>query len=260
MVVGWLALIVDLSTIGILERAFPALGETLLRFDFPFSLAWHGPIIPYLALGSSALVWLAQARLGRWMVARARPLTLVTMVVLLAIPLLREPLLASSRNWLHLYGAFAGEGDLAAMRWLRDHTPAEARVLNYPGDYADGRDWEAHWAPVIAERDCVYFRRQPFFLDPRGGPIEQGGGYAEQQSLLAFWRDPGDPHGATLLQEADIAYVLVPESVGDPGSWRHAWRWQPPALLPDTVSEPADALYLELVFSSGGAQVYRLRP
>lgn len=53
---------------------------------------------------------------------------------------------------------------------------------------------------------------------------------------------------------------MVPESVGDPASADRAWRWQPPALLADGVSLPADAPYLALAFESGGAQVFRVLP
>jgi hypothetical protein len=176
------------------------------------------------------------------------------------IPILREPLLNWSRGRLGFYGAFASANDIVAMRWLHDHTPAGARVLNYPGDYPAGRDWEAHWAPVIAERDCVYFRRQPFFLDAQAEPIDPGRGYEEQLTLLDFWRDPADPSNRRLLQEAGIEFVLVPESVGDPESLGRSWRWQPPALLPNSESQPGEAPYLTLAFRSGGAQVYRLLP
>ncbi len=257
---GWLALTVEVSALGFLERTFPLLGATLLRFDYPFSLAWHAPIIPYMALGGGALMalarWPALQSLRRW----AAPLALATASLLVLIPILREPLLDLSRGRLRFYGAFASANDIAAMRWLHDHAPAEARVLNYPGDYRAGRDWEAHWAPVIAERDCVYFRRQPFFLDAQAEPIDPDRGYEEQLALLAFWRDPADPANRLLLQQAGIEFVLVPESVADPESLRRSWRWQPPALLPNSQSQPGEAPYLTLAFRSGAAQVYRLLP
>jgi hypothetical protein len=169
-------------------------------------------------------------------------------------------LLALSTGWSGPYGAFASSNDVLAMRWLYDHTPPDARVLNYPGDYENQRDWEAHWAAVLTERDCVYFRMQPFFLDASGNIGGSIKSYAEQHTLLAFWRDPSDPANAALLREAGIDYVLVPESVGDPASVAQSWRWQPPVLLPDTRSTPEDAPYLKLVFSAGGARVYQVQP
>jgi hypothetical protein len=104
---------------------------------------------------------------------------------------------------------------------------------------------------VISERDCVYFRSQPFFLLIPGGD-------GEERSFLGFWRDPADPNHLATLRDAGIEYVLVPEVVGDPASWERSWRWQPPALLPGVVSQPADAPYLQLAYRAGGAQVYQV--
>ena len=70
----------------------------------------------------------------------------------------------------------------------------DARVLNYPGPH------EADWVPVIAERDSIYFRPQPFF---RGTEDVE----AEQERLLAFWEDPSDPANAALLDSADAAFA-----------------------------------------------------
>ena len=56
LAVGWLILILDFSTTGIMPSLFPWL--PILRYDYPFSLAWHGPIIPYSILGGIGLLWL----------------------------------------------------------------------------------------------------------------------------------------------------------------------------------------------------------
>ena len=56
LAVGWLILILDFSTTGIIARLFPWL--PILRYDYPFSIAWHGPIIPYTILGGIGLLWL----------------------------------------------------------------------------------------------------------------------------------------------------------------------------------------------------------
>ena len=55
MAVGWLILVLDFSTTGIIARLFPWL--PILRYDYPFSIAWHGPIIPYTILGGIGLLW-----------------------------------------------------------------------------------------------------------------------------------------------------------------------------------------------------------
>lgn len=256
---GWCAAALEVSAVGLTQRIFPSLGAALLRFTYPFSIAWHAPIIPYMALGAGALVWLSSRLnlrvIGRWFALLAA----TTAIVLLLAGILGQRLLALSKSRLSFYGAFASRNDVLAMRWLHDNTPSGTRVLNYPGDFDAGRDWEAHWAPVISERDCVYFRSQPFFLVDGAQP-GIGGLREEQAALLAFWRDPSDLADLSLLREAGIQYVLVPDAVGDPASLARSWRWKPPALLSDARSLPAGAPYLRLVFVAGGAQVFRVSP
>jgi hypothetical protein len=254
--VGWWIATLDLSTLGLLEKAFPALRSTIFRFNYPFSLAWHAPILPYLGLTAAALV----KGFDRWKVrdvGRATvPFAFAGAAVLGVAFAARQPLLAASKPVFGFQGALASSNDLLAMRWLRDHTPPESRILNYPGDYEGMRDWEAHWAPVISERDCVYFRWQPFFIgrEPEREIRE------EQRALLAFWRDPAEASNEELLRRDGIGYVLVPESIGDPGSLGRAWRWAPPARLRNSISSPSEAAYLELAFAAGGAQVYQVLP
>lgn len=255
--IGWLAATVELSSAALLQRAFPAVATSLLRFNFPFSLAWHAPIIPTMALSSGALVWLAVRlnldRIRSWFI----PILAGAGGLLVIAGVFHGQLLVASKGRLQWYGAFTSANDMLAMGWLRGHAPPDARVLNYPGDYEGGRDWEADWAPVVSERDCVYFRKQPFFAIVGAAP-DTTSTYTEQTTLLAFWRDPADPANARLLDQARISYVLVPEAVGDPASMATAWRWQPPALLTGVRSLPGDAPYLRLVFAAGGAQVFEV--
>jgi hypothetical protein len=135
------------------------------------------------------------------------------------------------------------------MRWLRDNTPEDARVLNHPGPH------EGDWAPVIAERDTVYFRPQPFFRDT--APSD-----AEQAALRAFWRDPADPSSAKALDAAGVRYVLVPQVFGDPDSFEAMARWRGP--LPEAAgylqTPLGDAPYLRLIYERDGAQVYEVIP
>ncbi|PWT93980.1 MAG: hypothetical protein C5B54_00860 [Acidobacteria bacterium] len=240
MMVLWLILSFEFSTFGFLS------GTQLFRFNYPFSIAWHAPIIPYIALGSGALVSIAQ-RVQVRSVFRAAT---ASVAILLLCGMTSSHLLSFSKRHLAIYGAFATANDIQAMCWLRDHTEVNVRILNYPGDYEHLRDWEAHWAPVITERDCVYFRRQPFYNISN---------YPEQESFLAFWRNPADIANAELLKQSRISYVLLPESVGDPSSLERSWRWQPPAMLEHVQSMPKDASYLKLAYQSGGAQVYEVR-
>jgi len=248
---AWIALVCDFAMTGGIERLTPWLAAPIARFDYPFSLAWHGPVVPYFLLGTAWLAWLDArrgARLADWP-GRRLGMTLAVGVVVAGATL---PWLAErARAYASWHGAFATANDVKALRWIRAETPPSARLLNYPGDYTRLRDWEGHWTPVVAERDAVYFRMQPFFLP--GASLEAA--YAEQRDLLAFWRDPADVRHAERLTASAIDFVVVPEVTNDAAA-AAAWRGAPPALLDAVRSRPADAPYLRRVFSAGGAEVY----
>jgi hypothetical protein len=244
--VGWLILALDWSSFGITERLVPWL--PLFRYDYPFSIAWHAPIIPYTILGGFGLLWLwdrlLEQRAGN-LLHRAAPAVLVGLMVIgLGAAVFHEEILALSKGRISFYGAFSSHDDVAAMDWLRTNTPTDARVLNHPGPH------EADWVPVISERDSVYYRPQPFFQGTEASA-------AEQETLLAFWENPADTANATLLSEAGIDYVIVPQIVTNPASMEAMFRWRPPFTDQVTMqSAVSDAPYLDLVFDQNGAQVY----
>lgn len=252
LMVVWLAGIIEFSTLGLLEKTFPDLLSPLLKYDYPFSLAWHGPIIPYMVLGGTTLVWLAD-RLGGERVDRlierlAIPVFSLAMLGIALGVVYFDPLLKETKNrGVNFYGAFSSAADVNAMRWMRDHTPEDAIVLNHPGPQ------EGDWVPVIAERDTVYFRPQPFFRNTY---------LAEkvQNALRDFWRNPAAPDNAELLREAGVNYVLVPQVFESPSSFEEMIRWRQP--LPEAVSylqTPISAApYLRLVYEYNGARVYQV--
>ncbi len=245
LAVGWLVLILDFSTLGILERLVPWLVAPLLRYDYPFSIAWHGPIIPYTILGGIGLHWFWQRWLQARVSARHTYTTLsVLIVVALGILVFNRELLALSKGRVGFFGAFASHTDVQAMEWLRENTPPDSRILNFPGPQ------EGDWVPVIAERDSVYYRMQPFFQDAEVS-------LAEQERLRAFWEDPANPAHAALLDEAGIDYVIVPQLVTNPASIETMFRWRPPFTEALAMqSRVDDAPYLRLVFDADGARVY----
>lgn len=248
LMVGWLLLVIDFSTTGVLARLLPGLLAPLLKYDYPFSIAWHGPIIPYAYLSARLALWLAGrigwARVRRWIDRLAWPALGLAAAGLILAAVFAGPLLRASKGLVSFYGAFSSAADVQAMVWLRDNTPPEARILNHPGPH------EADWAPIIAERDTVYFRPQPFFRHTARAE-------AEQAALLAFWQNPTDPANADLLQRHRIDYVLVPQVVADPDSLAGMWRWRAPFTQTlDMRSAVADAPYLRLVADFDGAQVY----
>jgi hypothetical protein len=245
---GWLILILDFSTLGALESLFPWLVAPLARYDYPFSIAWHGPIIPYTILGGIGLLWVWERWLERRVGASVNRYAYAILGVLIAVTLaalvFNRELLALSKGKVGFFGAFASHADVQAMEWLRDNTPPDARILNFPGPQ------EGDWAPVIAERDSVYYRMQPFF---RGAESS----LAEQERLRAFWADPANPANADLLADAGIDYVLVPQVVTNPASLETMFRWRAPFTEALAMrSRVEDAPYLRLIFDSDGARVY----
>ena len=257
LALSWLALVVDFSTTGILARLAPGLLAPVMRYDYPFSIAWHGPIIPYTLLGGLGALWLWEnwlsPRVGSWLRRRAWALFAAAFALALAIVVGREPLLRASKGRIParvfaLHGAFASADDVAALEWLRDHSAADARLLNFPAPH------EGEWAALIAERDAVYYRWQPFF---RGTEAS----LAEQDAFRAFWRDPAAPEHEAQLRAAGITHVVLPQIVSRPDLQAELFRWREPfAWAPEwqMASDLADAPYLELVFEQRGARVYAL--
>ncbi|MBK8021669.1 MAG: glycosyltransferase family 39 protein [Chloroflexi bacterium] len=248
--VAWLLLILDFSTTGLLESLFGGLLEPLFRYDYPFSLAWHGPIIPYTILGGMGLLWLwdrlAEKRLGMAL-HRFAPAMLIGAIALALVGLaLSSSLLEFSKGRVGFFGAFSSHADVAAMEWIRQNTPEDALILNHPGPH------EADWVPVISERESVYFRPQPFF---------HGTEEAEQlqQALLPFWENPIGMANADLLREAGVDYVIIPQVIAEPEALTGMFRWRPPLDgIPLPESPLTEAPYLSLVFDEQGARVYEV--
>ena len=252
LMIGWLALVIDFSSFGLIQHLLPA---ALLKYDYPFSIAWHGPIIPYLYLGGTSLLWLidkvGRARAEKWLINVSLPVfTVIAALAVTYIAFKGQFVDASKQTPLHIFGAFSSEADVRAMQWLRQNAPTDALILNHPGPQ------EGDWAPVIAQRNTVYFRPQPFFINT---------GQAErmQTDLSAFWRNPSDPANILLLAHYGVNYVLVPQIVTRPETLQlvgaDIFRWRPPS--PGTIlNVHLEALpYLELVYDDGGAQVYAVR-
>ncbi|HVO41880.1 MAG TPA: hypothetical protein VMT34_04620 [Aggregatilineales bacterium] len=250
LMIVWLVLVVDFSSLGIIQAILP--GLPIFKYDYPFSIAWHGPIIPYSYLGATGLLWIidrvGRQRAVRWI--RAVSLPAMTLVILMAGLTLSNSdavLAASKKTPIRFYGAFASAADLQAMEWIAQNTPPNVLILNHPGPQ------EGDWVPVISGRDTVYFRRQPFF---RGTDSV----YARQDALQAFWRHPADPANRVLLARYGIQYVIVPQAITRPDSVATDFRWRPP--LPEVQSFgpiPPSVPYLELVANFDGAQVWRVR-
>jgi hypothetical protein len=250
MMLIWLILVIDFSTVGLTKALIPWL--PLFKYDYPFSIAWHGPIIPYMYFGASALVWLVE-RLGTERIVRvarqvSAPLAIGTVTLVALVAAFVEPLIAFSKTTpFQIYGAFSSHADVQAMIWLRQNTQPDDIILNHPGDH------EADWAPVIAQRNTIFFRPQPFFQHTE--KIEQ-----QWQDLMQFWRDPADPANEMLLRRYQVRYVLVPQIVTRPETVQGAaFRWRMP--VPNALrfmTPPRETPFLTLIQDFDGAQVWQV--
>jgi hypothetical protein len=248
----WVVGLVEFSTLGVLENSFPDLSRTLFKYNYALGLAWNGPLIPYTLLGGTGLVWLAdrigqdriERLVGRLAVSLFSLLTIVLMVGIVSLYVMRD----ATKTTRDLIGSISSSADVEAMNWLRDHAPDNARILNHPGPV------EGDWAPVVSERDTIYFRPQYFFQNTYRMD-------AERNAFRAFWSDPVNPEYENLFCEMDVSYVLVPQVFGDPSSFEHMIRWADP--LPVAAAYPSvpfeDIPYLHLVYERDGAQVYEVR-
>ncbi|MFN8417627.1 MAG: hypothetical protein U0528_00025 [Anaerolineae bacterium] len=246
----WLILLLDFSSIGIIKAILP--GLPLFKYDYPFSIAWHGPIIPYLYFGARGLVWLVERWGGVRVIETLRRYSFPIMagtalIVALGINFV-DPLVVVSKNTpLQIYGAFSSHADLQAMHWLTQNSRPDDIILNHPGDH------EGDWAPVVMQRNTVFFRPQPFFQHTE--QVEQ-----MWDDLRAFWRDPGDPANEELLRRYNVRYVLVPQIVTRPDSLQgDVFRWRPPVANAEPYLHPVVAVpYLRLVQDFDGAQVWEV--
>jgi len=250
LAVGWLLVALDFAAIGLIEGVFGGLLGPIERYDYPFSVAWHAPIIPYVILGGIGLLWLwdrfADRKLGKPLAKYATALLSVGIVILIGAYFLAPQIVEASKGRISFYGAFSSADDVKAMEWLRANTPVDARILNYSAAH------EADWAPVISERDTVFYRPQPFFTGDEAS-------LAEQERLRAFWQNPANPANRALLTAAGVDYVLVPQIITNPDSIQTMFRWRAP-FLEESASSVAEVPWLRLVFDSNGAQVYEVVP
>jgi hypothetical protein len=137
------------------------------------------------------------------------------------------------------------------MAYLRDNAPEDALVLNYPVNF------EAHWVPVIAERESVTFREQPFFSGAE--PY-----YTRRDALTEAYFDLGSEKAHDLLLEYGVTHVIIPQIANQPDRFwdtheMFRWQWPEESWIPFR-SYPAEANWLALEFEQDGAQVYRVLP
>lgn len=242
--ITWAAAIVEIAALGNLDSFSRRLSFDPMQIVYPYGVAWHATIIPVPVLAAMAaerLPLLKRIRLPR---RAGAALSAAIIVLSIAAGLFADRIIWASKGRVFITGSLSSPADQQAMLWLRDHTPRDAYVLNYPGIEGD-------WAPVIAERKTVQFREQLFYIGAK--PM-----FALQEELRAAYLDPVSPASEQMIRAAGVDYILVPQVVGRPDSFATAMRWRPPFVEP-LRSQFAEAPYLELVRDFDGAQIYRVK-
>lgn len=233
--------------IGIFARIDGLVKDTpydFLKIFYPFGVLWHATIIPVPYLAATfvrALPFMERIKIPpRFGVAVSAGAILCGV----AATVFSAPLLQLTKGRVAITGALSSEADVQAMYWLRDHTPRDVFILNYPGIEGD-------WAPAIAERKTVHFREQLFYIGAQAA-------WHLQDELRPAYHDPVSPESEKLIRAAKIDYVLVPQVIGRPEAFKVVQRWRKPFVEP-MKSSFAQAAYLELVKDFDGAQIWKVK-
>jgi hypothetical protein len=247
----WLLAVIDFGLFGLTGKLGALLGLDIMRYVYPFSIAWHGPIIPFAYLAALALDNLAhhahRLKAINWQRVRLVA-TLVGLALVAGMLVANRPLVRLSKGRIAIYGGFSSRADVAALRWLYHNSPEDSLLLNYPVEV------EGHWAPVISERDSISFRDQHFFSQ-RPSILETQ--MEPENEVTVIYHDLASPEAEAWLREHGVDYVFIPQVVAEPASLAKLQRWNEPRLLPFT-SSPGEADYLQLVYEDNGAQIYRV--
>jgi hypothetical protein len=243
----WLVPIVEFGLDGSLDRWALGTGFDPFQIMYPYGILWHALILPlayFAALAAATGVRLMERGSAGDLLVRLRaPACGLAIVGGLGAAVFNQPLVEATKGRFTFTGAYSTPPDLQAMYWLKANTSPDALVLNYP-------DYESHWAPIVAERNAVYFRPQLFFI---------GDDPAQRQwaDLLPAYLDPAAPGSADLMRDYGVDYVLVPQIVTRPELFPEMLRWRQPDL-PLLQSSFDEVEYLELVVDFAGARVYRV--
>jgi hypothetical protein len=244
----WLVPIVEFGMEGSLDRLALQGGIDPFQIMYPYGIVWHGLILPLAYFAALALAagarWAGQRASGPRLERLRAPVCAAALAAGLGAAALNGPILDATKGLFPFTGAYAAPADVQAMEWLKANAPPDALVLNYP-------DYESHWAPIIAERNAVYFRPQLFYI---------GDGLAQRQwaGLAPAYLDPAAPESAEAMRRYGVDFVLVPQVVTRPDLFSRMLRWRRPDL-PRQRSSFDSVGYLELVADFEGAKVYRLR-
>jgi hypothetical protein len=259
----WFFAVIEFSILGIFGFIFSLLPFNPASLMYPFGTAWHAPIIPYSFLAALAIYaffgWLKKRKSEIYKMFEKSFIPILSAVLLIIVVSLifsNSLLILSKKLSIPLFGEFASEDDVNAMLWLKANTPVDSYILNYPytpslygSNYL--KRFEGHWVPVISERKSVYSSGFSFAFN-------QDSALRLKEILYPAYIDPKDPGSKELIYRYGVDYVIVPQIMGNSSSFAAMYRWRAPAQVVEQNSSFEDADYLELVYNSNGAKVFRV--
>jgi hypothetical protein len=241
--ITWAVAIIEVSALGNLDALSLRTAADPMQIFYPFGVAWHATIIPVPILAAEAVCAIPALRRSRLPWQGAVWGSAAIILVGIAAALFATPIIQFTKGRVAIVGAFSSDADLDAMTWIKNNTPDESFVLNYPGIEGD-------WAPVVTERKTVQFREQLFYINAQAA-------WTLQEDLKTAYLNPASAEAEQRIRDAGIDYILVPQIIGRPDTFASAMRWRLPFVEP-MQSSFADAAYLELVQDFSGAQIYRV--
>ncbi|MBI5052076.1 MAG: hypothetical protein HZB52_02275 [Chloroflexi bacterium] len=236
--------IMEISTWGNLDRLSKTTQIDPMQIFYPFGVVWHATIIPIPFLAATMICALPFMNRVKSPHSIGVAVGACAIIASLAAGVFSDALIQWSKDRVRITGALSSAADIRAMTWLKENTSPDALILNYPGIEGD-------WVPVIAERKTIHFREQLFY-------IGAGEAWKLQEELRVAYHDPASPESEKKVRLANIAYILIPQVIGNPDSFKSAQRWRPP-FIESMRSSFADAKYLELVKDFDGAQIWKVK-
>jgi len=236
--------IMEISSWGNLDRLSKTTQIDPMQIFYPFGVIWHATIIPIPLLAATAIC--AWPFMNRVKIPHSIGVAVGACAIIasLAAGVFSDALIQWSKDRIRITGALSSAADIRAMTWLKENTPRDTLILNYPGIEGD-------WVPVIAERKAIHFREQLFY-------IGAGEAWKLQDELRVAYHDPASPESEKKIRAANVNYILIPQVIGNPNSFKSAQRWRPP-FIESMKSSFANASYLELVKDFDGAQIWKVK-
>jgi hypothetical protein len=260
--ITWFIAIIEFSSIGFFEYLFSRLPVNPMSLMYPFGVAWHAPIIPLSFLAAIALYagYNYSKNKFSWLFNHFKKylviiISSIMIILIFCIIFSNGILIFSKRFSLPLYGEFSSKEDVKAMQWIKENTPKDSFILNYPMLTSNNKvvGWfEGHWVPIISERKSAFNRGQPFFFNTDSFD-------SKKEEYYRVYVDPAAKGSEELIYRNKIDYVIIPQIIENPDAFSEMYRWRDPINIIQQNSHFEDAKYLEEVYNANGAKVFKVK-